>query len=128
MIGQNPSFGFRTVAYLLQFNKTTVQRIFQLTGWQVRNRPVGMRLRVEELPSVAKKPNERWATDIYRIWSGRDGWTTLALVMDCYSRELLGWHLTRGERSKTAESALEQALIGLWDAWSGVGAVSAAQR
>ena len=31
--------------------------------------------------------------------------------MDCHSRELLGWHLSRSSRSKTAESALEQALI-----------------
>jgi len=46
-----------------------------------------------------------------RLWSGRDGWTILALVIDCYSRELLGWHLSRNGRSKTAESALEQALI-----------------
>jgi putative transposase len=111
MIEQNPSFGYRTVAYLLEFNKNTVQRIFQHKGWQVRKRPVGMRPRVEDLPSVAEKPNERWATDMCRIWSGRDGWTTLALVIDCYSRELLGWHLSRSGRSKTAESALEQALI-----------------
>jgi len=111
MIEQNPSFGYRTVAHLLEFNKNTVQRIFQLKGWQVRKRPVGMRPRVEDLPSVAEKPNERWATDMCRIWSGRDGWTTLALVIDCYSRELLGWHLSRSGRSKTAESALEQALI-----------------
>jgi len=32
-------------------------------------------------------------------------------VIDCYSRELLGWHLSRSGRSKTAEAALEQALI-----------------
>ena len=46
-----------------------------------------------------------------RIWSGRDGWTTLALVINYYSRELFGWHLSRSGRSKTAESALEQELI-----------------
>jgi putative transposase len=32
-------------------------------------------------------------------------------VIDCYSRELLGWHLSRSGRSKTAEAALDQALI-----------------
>jgi putative transposase len=32
-------------------------------------------------------------------------------VIDCHSRELLGWHLSRSGKSKTAESALEQALI-----------------
>lgn len=28
MIEENPSFGYRTVAYLLRFNKNTVQRVF----------------------------------------------------------------------------------------------------
>ena len=32
-------------------------------------------------------------------------------MIDCYSRVLLGWHLSRTGKSKTAESALEQALI-----------------
>ena len=36
MIEESPSFGYRTVAWLLGFNKNTVQRIFQLKGWQVR--------------------------------------------------------------------------------------------
>jgi putative transposase len=48
------------VAGLLGMNKNTVQRIFQLKGWQVRK------------------------------WGGRDGWLSLALVIDCYSRQLLG--------------------------------------
>ena len=109
MIEENPSFGYRTVAHLLGFNKNTVQRIFQLKGWQVRKRPVGFRPRIQSLPSVAKAPNERWATDMCRVWAGRDGWTTMALVIDCHSRELLGWHLSRSGKSKTAESALEQA-------------------
>jgi len=111
MIEENPSFGYRTVAHLLGFNKNTVQRIFQLKRWQVKKRPVGFRPRVQALPSVAKTPNARWATDLCRVWCGRDGWSVLALVIDCCSRELLGWHLSRSGRSKTAESALEQALI-----------------
>lgn len=111
MIEENPSFGYRTVAYLLNMNKNTVQRIFQLKGWQVKKRPVGFRPRVQALPSVAARPDERWATDLCRIWTGKDGWATLALVIDCCTRELLGWHLSRSGRSSTAESALEQALI-----------------
>jgi putative transposase len=43
MIEGAPSFGYRTVAHLLGFNKNTVQRIFQLKGWQVRKRPIGFR-------------------------------------------------------------------------------------
>jgi putative transposase len=111
MIEAEPSFGYRTVANLLRFNKNTVQRIFQLKGWQVKKRPVGQRPRVEALPSKADAPNQRWATDLCRVWAGRDQWVTLALVIDCYTRELLGWHLSRSGKATTAGSALEQALI-----------------
>jgi len=111
MIEQEPSFGYRTVAHLLDMNKNTVQRIFQLMGWQVKKRPIGFRPRVQALPSVAKNPNERWSTDLCRVWTGRDGWATLALVIDCHTRELLGWHLSRSGKASTAASALEHALI-----------------
>ncbi|WP_343740306.1 DDE-type integrase/transposase/recombinase [Delftia tsuruhatensis] len=102
MIEESPSFGYRTVAHLLGFNKNTVQRIFQIKGWQVRKRAIGMRPRVQALPSVAKAPNERWSTDLWRIWAGRDGWAALALVIDCHTRELLGWHLSSTDKASTA--------------------------
>ena len=70
MIEENPSFGYRTVAGLLGMNRNTVQRIFQIKGWQVRKRAVGFRPRIQALPSVAQAPNERWATDLCRIWAG----------------------------------------------------------
>ena len=109
MIEEEPSFGYRTVAWLLGFNKNTVQRIFRLKGWQVRKRAVGMRPRIQAVPSVATAPNERWSTDIARIWTGRDGWASLALVIDCHTRELLGWHLSRSGKASTASVALEHA-------------------
>ncbi|MGA0616103.1 hypothetical protein ACO2Q4_15200 [Paracoccus sp. KR1-242] len=43
------------MAFLLGFNKNTVQRIFPLTNWQVRKRPIGLR------------PRERWSADLYRV-------------------------------------------------------------
>jgi putative transposase len=45
-------------------------------------------------------------------WAGRDGWLTLVLVIDCHTRELLGWQLTRSGRATMATAAPpEQALI-----------------
>ncbi len=111
LIEAEPSFGYRTVAWLLGMNKNTVQRVFQIKRWQVRKRPVGHRPRVQAMPSVAQVPNERWSTDLCRVWGGRDGWLTLALVIDCHTRELLGWHLSRSGKATTACAALEQALI-----------------
>jgi putative transposase len=111
MIEEEPSFGYRTVAGLLGFNKNTAQRVFQLRGWQIKKRPVGFRPGVQAMPPVTTAPDERWATDLCRVWAGRDGCATLALVIDGHNRELLGWHLSRSGKAKTAEAALEQALI-----------------
>ncbi|WP_122657372.1 IS3 family transposase [Burkholderia pseudomallei] len=111
LIEESPSFGYRTLAHLLGFNKNTVQRIFRLMGWRVRKRPIGFRPRVQAMPSVATAPNERGSTDMCRVWAGRDGWVTLARVIDCHTRELLGWHLSRSGRASTASSALEHARI-----------------
>ena len=96
---------------MLGIDKNTVQRILQLMGWQLIKRPVGFRPLIRALSSVASQPDERWVTHLCWIWTGRDQWAHFALVIDCPTRELLGWHLSRGGRSRTAEATLEQALI-----------------
>lgn len=111
MIEADPSFGYCTVAALLGMNKNIVQRTFQLKGWQVRNRALGQRPRIEAKVSRAERPDQRWATDLCRVWGGKDGWLSLALVIDCSTRQLLGWHLSRTGKASTASAALEQALI-----------------
>ena len=103
-----PYAGYRTVAWLLGENKNTVQRIFQIKGWQVRKRKSGHRPRVQSLPSVASRPNERWATDMARVWCGEEHrWCALTVVMDCFTRELLGWRLSPTGNARAAEAALE---------------------
>src|SRR3546814_15278510 len=92
-------------------NKNTVQRIFQIKGWQVRKRAVGNRPRIEALPSVAMAPDQRWATDLCRIWGGRDGWLSLALVIDCHTRQLLGWHLSRSGKARSEERRVGQGCV-----------------
>lgn len=72
---------------------------------------MGHRPRIQALPSVAQGPDEPWATDLCRLWGGQDGWLTLALVMDCHTRQILGWQLSRSGKATTAGAALEQALI-----------------
>ena len=76
-----------------------------------------MRPRIKAVPSVATAPNERWSTDLCRVWSGRAGGTTLALVIDCHTHEFLGWHLSRSGKSTTAARALEHALINRFGIW-----------
>lgn len=109
---QEPSFGYPTVAGLLGMNKNAVQRIFQRIGWQVRKRPQGVRaraggavVRAAAKPTLGHGPVSRLGRD------GQDSWLTLALVIDCHTRELPCWHVSRSGKATTAEAALEQALI-----------------
>lgn len=107
-----PYAGYRTVAYLLGENKNTIQRLMKLKGWQCRKRAIGFRPRVEAKRSEADAPNKRWSTDIARVWCGeQDRWTALTLVMDCYTREVLGWSLSKRGNAKSAVAALEDALL-----------------
>lgn len=96
---------------MLKLNKNTVQRIFQLKGWQVRKKPSEFRPRVKMFLAVALQPNKHWSTDLARVWCKQDRWYTLVLVMDYCTYEILGWRSSRSAKAKAAEVAVEEALI-----------------
>ncbi|WP_312366924.1 hypothetical protein [Stenotrophomonas sp.] len=104
MIEAEPSFGYRAVSALHGMSKNTVQRIFQLKGWQVRKRALGQRPRIEAKVSRAEPPDQRWATDLCRVWGGKDDGLSLALLIDCLTQQLLGWHLSRTSKASTASA------------------------
>ncbi len=87
MIEQEPSFGYRTVAWLLGFNKNTVQRIFQLKGWQVRKRAVGMRPRIEAVPSVATAPLKEQCVHRHRFESIQHATRVIGDWISFYNRK-----------------------------------------
>lgn len=118
IIGRYPMFGIRRVwAWLrrrmgIEVNRKKVARLMRLKGWTLAKRKIGNRPRVEYSSSVAERPNERWATDIGMVFCGeRDGWCSFVPVIDCCTRDVPGWELDRTARAKTAERALESALI-----------------
>lgn len=54
-------------------------------------------------------PNARWAADITYIWT-REGWLYLAVVMDLYSRKIVGFHMDKRITRDLVVTALETAL------------------
>ena len=54
-------------------------------------------------------PNTVWAGDITYIPT-RTGWLYLAVVIDLYSRRVVGWSMTNHMRSELVESALSMAI------------------
>ena len=57
----------------------------------------------------AKRPNEKWATDITYVWTS-EGWLYLATVMDLYSRRVVGWSMADHMRTELCLDALGMAL------------------
>ena len=59
---------------------------------------------------TASRPNEYWAADITYI-ATQQGWLFLAVVMDLYSRRIVGWSMDRWNSRHLAINALNLSLI-----------------
>lgn len=57
----------------------------------------------------ACRPNERWVSDITYIWTD-EGWLYLAVILDLYSRMVVGWSMSERMTKKLVQDALEMAL------------------
>jgi len=56
-----------------------------------------------------KKPNRIWASDITQFRTGA-GWLYLAVVMDLFSRRIIGWSMQSHLREELAIDALKMAI------------------
>ena len=54
-------------------------------------------------------PNEAWGSDITYLWT-REGWLYLAVVMDLFSRKIVGWAMQDRMTKKLVENALKMAV------------------
>jgi len=58
---------------------------------------------------AAKRPNQKWAADITYIPT-KQGWLYLAVVMDLFSRRIVGWSMSENIDSRLVQSAMEMAI------------------
>lgn len=57
----------------------------------------------------AKAPNQKWVTDITYLWTAK-GWVYLAIVLDLFSRKVVGWSLSDSLATDLVADALRQAI------------------
>lgn len=62
----------------------------------------------------ASKPNEKWVSDTTQVKT-RKGWLYLAVIMDLYSRRIIGWSMACRNTEKLAIDALEMAITSRGD-------------
>jgi putative transposase len=58
----------------------------------------------------AKRPNQRWVADFTYIWAG-EGWLFVAVVLDLFSRRVVGWSM---QPRMTAELVTDALVMALW--------------
>lgn len=80
---------------------------FRLTTNSKHQLPVAENLLNRDFSPSAK--NQVWTTDITYIWT-LQGWLYLAVVIDLYSRRVVGWHLDRQMETALASRALMMAI------------------
>ncbi len=59
---------------------------------------------------TASKANEKWVTDITYVWT-REGWLYLAVVLDLFSRKVVGWAMDASMERGLVIRALQMALL-----------------
>ena len=112
------AYGYRRVAWWLQrkkglpVNRKRVLRVMRERGLLVRSRRLRARRKKEWGRVEAAEPNQIWQSDMTKIWAGPAvGWSYLVCVIDCCTREIVGWNLSHRCRSEDALAAVEQAVL-----------------
>jgi len=109
LLGSGEQLGENTVALLMQragIVPKTVRK-FRVTTDSRKTVPAPNRL---ERQFTAAQPNQRWVSDITFIPT-REGWLYLAVIIDLYSRAVIGWAMHKRMKTALVTDALKMALM-----------------
>ena len=103
-------------------SENRVARLMRLAKLQARRRrrrlPGDGGVRPEHLiaPNLlgrqfaAGRPNQRWVADFTYLWTA-EGWLYVAIVLDLYSRRVVGWSMSA---DMNAQFVLDALMMALW--------------
>ena len=100
----------KTVALSLQRQglRAKAARKFKATTQSKHNLPVADNLLKQDF--TASQPNQKWAGDITYLWTN-EGWYYLAVVLDLYSRKVIGLAMSERMTARLVCDALTMALF-----------------
>lgn len=99
-----------TVAKLMRRDRLrarTRRRFVPRTTDSRHGRPVAPNVLARDFTAAA--PDRKWVADITYVPT-RDGWLFLAVVLDCYSRRIVGWAMDGAMPTELVSRALQMAL------------------
>lgn len=97
-----------------------VARIMRANGWRAKaakkfkattnsNHKLPVAPNLLQQNFSANRPNEKWVSDITYVWT-EEGWLYLAVIMDLYSRMVVGWAMHERMTSQLVMDALQMAI------------------
>ena len=103
------SAGHRRVGRLMRENDIRVVRTrrFKVTTKSAHSHAIEPNLLRQDFSATAL--NQKWTADITYIWT-RKGWVYLAVVLDLFSRRVIGWNLDARMTADLATTALQRAI------------------
>lgn len=103
------SVGRHRVARLMRDNglKALQKRRYKKTTDSCHGGPVAANLLDQDFACDA--PDQKWGADISYIWTA-EGWLYLAIVLDLYSRRIVGWATSDRLKKDLALNALRRAI------------------
>ncbi len=88
--------------------KAATQRKFKVTTNSKHDLPIAPNLVNQQF--YAAGPNQLWLSDITYIHT-KEGWLYLSAILDVFSRQIIGWHLSKRMTKELVISALQKALF-----------------
>ena len=109
LLAQGEACGRHKVARLMRLagHKGCPKRRFRRREEQLPSYPIAHNLLQQDF--TATRSDERWASDITYI-ATKQGWLYLAVVMDLFSRRIVGWSMDRHTSRHLVMSAMRMAL------------------
>ncbi len=109
----NQTDGYRMVCAFVRrrlgvaVNRKRVLRVMRERKLIQRRRPLERRRR----PGFfrVERPRQLWQLDMSSVWVAEHGWTYLMAIIDCCTREIVGWHLELRCRADEAIAVVERA-------------------
>ena len=99
----------KRVARLMRERKLAARRrrCFRVTTDSRHGFPIAPNVLQRDFTATA--PNQVWVTDITFLWT-KEGWLYLAVILDLFSRRVVGWAMSENVDRHLALAALEMAL------------------
>ena len=103
-------YNLKTVAASLQRQGLVAKaaRKFKATTNSKHSLPVFANRLEQDFSATA--PNQKWVGDITYLWT-EQGWLYLAVILDLYSRQVVGWSMSERMTSELACNALQMAVF-----------------